>query len=73
MSVWYYFIQYDVASTIALEDGTEFYGRYFTAPNDVFSEVVFNTAMSGYQEVLTDPSYTINADNDVSHDWKLWY
>ena len=43
---------------LLLEDGTEFSGRYFTSPKDVYGEVVFNTAMSGYQEVLTDPSYT---------------
>ena len=42
---------------LLLEDGTEFSGRYFTTPKDVYGEVVFNTAMSGYQEVLTDPSY----------------
>ncbi len=43
---------------LLLEDGTEFFGRYFTEPKQVFGEVVFNTAMSGYQEVLTDPSYS---------------
>ena len=43
---------------LLLEDGTEFFGRYFTVPQDVVGEIVFNTAMSGYQEVLTDPSYT---------------
>ena len=43
---------------LLLEDGTEFTGRFFTTPSDVFGEIVFNTAMSGYQEVLTDPSYS---------------
>ncbi|RAP25038.1 carbamoyl phosphate synthase small subunit [Candidatus Marinamargulisbacteria bacterium SCGC AG-343-K17] len=43
---------------LLLEDGTEFFGRYFTEVSDVFGEVVFNTAMSGYQEVVTDPSYS---------------
>lgn len=43
---------------LLLEDGTEFTGRFFTKSKDVFGEVVFNTAMSGYQEVLTDPSYS---------------
>lgn len=43
---------------LLFEDGTEFFGRYFTTPKDVYGEIVFNTAMSGYQEVLTDPSYS---------------
>ncbi len=43
---------------LALEDGTMFRGRGFGAEGETFGEAVFNTAMSGYQEVLTDPSYT---------------
>lgn len=43
--------------TLALEDGTYFRGRAFGATGTQAGEVVFNTAMSGYQEVLTDPSY----------------
>ena len=43
---------------IALEDGTVFEGRSFTGPGEAVGEIVFNTSMSGYQEVLTDPSYT---------------
>ncbi|MFW5487930.1 MAG: glutamine-hydrolyzing carbamoyl-phosphate synthase small subunit [Desulfovibrio sp.] len=43
---------------LALEDGTIFYGRSFTGPAETSGEVIFNTAMTGYQEVLTDPSYT---------------
>ena len=43
---------------IALEDGTFFEGRSFTGPGEAVGEIVFNTSMSGYQEVLTDPSYT---------------
>lgn len=43
---------------IALEDGTLFEGRSFTGPGEVVGEIVFNTSMSGYQEILTDPSYT---------------
>ncbi len=43
---------------LLFEDGTQFMGRYFTTPKDVYGEIVFNTAMSGYQEVLTDPSYS---------------
>jgi carbamoyl-phosphate synthase small subunit len=42
---------------LALEDGTVFRGRGFGAIGEAFGEAVFNTAMSGYQEVLTDPSY----------------
>ncbi len=43
---------------IALEDGTIFEGRSFTGPGEAVGEIVFNTSMSGYQEILTDPSYT---------------
>ncbi len=43
---------------IALEDGTIFEGHSFTGPGEAVGEIVFNTSMSGYQEVLTDPSYT---------------
>lgn len=43
--------------TLALEDGTVFCGRSVGAPGTATGEVVFNTAMAGYQEVLTDPSY----------------
>jgi len=42
---------------LALEDGTLFEGRSFTGPGESGGEVIFNTGMSGYQEVLTDPSY----------------
>ena len=42
---------------IALEDGTIYQGRSFTGPCETMGEVVFNTSMSGYQEILTDPSY----------------
>jgi len=41
----------------ALEDGTVFRGGSFGAAGETFGEAVFNTAMTGYQEVLTDPSY----------------
>ncbi len=40
-----------------LEDGTVFTGQSLTASGETTGEVVFNTAMSGYQEILTDPSY----------------
>lgn len=42
---------------LALEDGSVFTGRAFGASGEVFGEVVFNTSMTGYQEILTDPSY----------------
>jgi len=42
---------------LALEDGKVFTGRSFTGHGEVSGEVVFNTSMSGYQEILTDPSY----------------
>ena len=43
---------------IILEDGTEFYGYGFGAKKDALVELVFNTSMVGYQEILSDPSYT---------------
>ena len=43
---------------IVLEDGAEYYGRGFGAEKDVVSEIVFNTSMAGYQEIISDPSYT---------------
>ena len=42
---------------LALEDGTIFKGESFAATGERYGEVVFNTSMSGYQEILTDPSY----------------
>ena len=46
-----------VKAILALEDGRVFYGRSFTGHFEAVGEVVFNTSMSGYQEILTDPSY----------------
>lgn len=42
---------------LALEDGRTFVGRSWAAPTEACGEMVFNTSMTGYQEVLTDPSY----------------
>ncbi len=42
---------------LALEDGRTFTGRVFGSVGEASGEVVFNTSMSGYQEILTDPSY----------------
>ncbi|MEO0796058.1 MAG: glutamine-hydrolyzing carbamoyl-phosphate synthase small subunit [Verrucomicrobiota bacterium] len=44
-------------AVLALEDGTIFRGRAFGASRTVVGEAVFNTSMTGYQEILTDPSY----------------
>ena len=46
------------SAILALEDGTVFEGRSFGAPIERSGEVVFNTALTGYQEVFTDPSYS---------------
>jgi carbamoyl-phosphate synthase small subunit len=45
------------AAILALADGTTFAGTAFGAEGETGGEVVFNTAMTGYQEILTDPSY----------------
>lgn len=44
-------------ATIALEDGSFFTGFSFGADGEAVGEIVFNTSMAGYQEILTDPSY----------------
>jgi carbamoyl-phosphate synthase small subunit len=68
---------------LALADGTLFYGRGFGATGETVAELVFNTAMTGYQEIMTDPSYAgqvvtftfphigntgVNADDDETAD-----
>jgi len=71
------------SAILALEDGTVFEGRSFGAPAERSGEVVFNTAITGYQEIFTDPSYagqiviltnpqignygTNDADNESAH------
>jgi carbamoyl-phosphate synthase small subunit len=45
------------AALLALEDGMSFWGKSVGFPGEAFGELVFNTGMTGYQEVLTDPSY----------------
>ena len=45
------------AAVLALEDGSLFEGVSIGATGETVGEVVFNTAMTGYQEILTDPSY----------------
>jgi len=46
-----------IEAALALEDGSVFVGEPFGADTDVAAEVVFNTGITGYQEVVTDPSY----------------
>ncbi|HEJ9412441.1 TPA: glutamine-hydrolyzing carbamoyl-phosphate synthase small subunit [Proteus mirabilis] len=46
------------SAILVLEDGTEFHGRSIGAEGAAIGEVVFNTSMTGYQEILTDPSYS---------------
>ncbi len=46
-----------MSALLALEDGRVFHGEAFGAPGTVTGEICFNTSMTGYQEVLTDPSY----------------
>jgi carbamoyl-phosphate synthase small subunit len=68
---------------LALADGTLFYGRGFGGTGETVAELVFNTAMTGYQEIMTDPSYAgqvvtftfphigntgVNADDDETAD-----
>ena len=47
-----------VAGRLCLADGTSFEGELFGSTREGLGEVVFTTGMTGYQEVLTDPSYT---------------
>ena len=46
-----------VPAVLALADGTIFHGQSIGAKGNTTGEVVFNTALTGYQEILTDPSY----------------
>src|SRR3990172_5998571 len=46
-----------VRALLVLSDGTVFEGKNFGAEGETIGEVVFNTPMTGYQEILTDPSY----------------
>ena len=43
---------------IVLENGREFYGYGFGSSREAINEIVFNTSMVGYQEIISDPSYT---------------
>ena len=46
---------------LVLEDGAEYYGTGFGYGGDAVCEIVFNTSMVGYQEIISDPSYTYQA------------
>lgn len=46
------------SALLVLEDGTVFKGTAIGAEGSAVGEVVFNTSMTGYQEILTDPSYS---------------
>ena len=50
--------QVALLAILALEDGTIFHGKSIGSTGETIGEVVFNTSMTGYQEILTDPSYT---------------
>jgi len=52
-----FFMSGEMKGILALEDGTCFEGVSFGSPGESQGEVVFNTSMTGYQEILTDPSY----------------
>ena len=49
--------EYNMKAFLILEDGTVFEGKHIGADREIISEIVFNTSMAGYLEVLTDPSY----------------
>ncbi len=51
-------MDFGLPAVLYLEDGSVFRGSGFGSPTERMGEVVFNTSMTGYQEVLTDPSYT---------------
>ena len=50
-------MNYKIKAKIALEDGALFEGFSFGVPGQTDGEVIFNTSLSGYQEILTAPSY----------------
>ena len=65
-------------ATLVLEDGTVIEGQAFGAETDAVFELVFNTSMTGYQEILTDPSYrgqgvlfTVSHIGNVASIWKM--
>jgi carbamoyl-phosphate synthase small subunit len=57
MAEWTSTMKQGQKAILALEDGSVFEGRTFGYPGERSGEIVFNTSMTGYQEILTDPSY----------------
>src|SRR6185295_8185398 len=57
MRTWYDPGRFMTQARLVLEDGTVYEGESFGATNDAIGEVVFNTSLTGYQEIATDPSY----------------
>jgi len=51
---------------LALEDGRVFRGKGYGAKGESYGEVVFNTSITGYQEIFTDPSYSVDRGADRS-------
>ena len=51
----------DFSKKLIFEDGSEYYGYGFGADKEAVCEIVFNTSMAGYQEIVSDPSYTDQA------------
>lgn len=58
MAKWNWAEQRKKSAFLALQDGTVLHGHSVGAPRDTLGEVVFNTGMAGYQEILSDPSYS---------------
>ncbi len=56
-SCWESALSYNPTGVLVLEDGSYFYGRLLTPVSDMSGEICFNTGMTGYQEVISDPSY----------------
>ena len=50
-------VRKEKTAILALEDGLVFRGISFGAEGEAYGEIVFNTSLMGYQEILTDPSY----------------
>ena len=58
---------------LILADGHVFEGRSIGAVKETISEIVFNTSMTGYLEILTDPILCRRGcGNDISFNWQLW-
>ena len=60
---------YKKNAKLVLSNGTIFPGFSFGAFGTAVGEIVFNTGMTGYQEVISDPSYYSNIDIHLSRDW----